>query len=370
MEIETIINQKSKIINAKLKELINTWMGNKFYDSAKYIIEAGGKRYRPILTLLTCEAVGGNQLEAINPALAIELIHTGSLLWDDIIDQDELRRGKVAVHKKWDVNTAILAGAYFTSKALELCTDHPQILELMLKTVSKLVEGEIIDISTSIYNIENETRGQPIFESRVEADIFDTLKDRIKNNVFDGLKWEKSSDYMTIAKISEFTEEANYFEMIANKSASLIKLAAKVGAIIGGGSREEINILGEYGLYLGLAFQIKDDLLGLISKPEILGKPIGKDLQNGKLTLYLTHALRNLEEEETEEFLKLHKDAQISKNLTKIIEILKKLGSITYAQQKAKLLIEKIYDILDDLENLEYKEILKSFANFTIERIK
>ncbi|NVM00724.1 MAG: polyprenyl synthetase family protein [Candidatus Helarchaeota archaeon] len=370
MEIETIINQKSEIIDKKLKELINTWMGNKFYDTANYIIEAGGKRYRPILTLLACEAVGGNQLEALNSASAIELIHTGSLLWDDIIDQDELRRGKIAVHKKWDVNTAILAGAYFTSKALELCTDHPQILEPMLKTVSKLVEGEIIDISTSIYNIENETRGQPIFESRVEADIFDTLKDRVKNNIFKGLKWEKRSDYKTIAKISESTEEANYFGIIANKSASLIKLAAKVGAIIGGGSKEDINALGEYGLYLGLAFQIKDDLLGLTSKPEVLGKPIGKDLQKGKLTLYLIHALRNLEEEEIEEFLELHKDAQNPKNLTKIIEIFKKLGSITYAQQKAKLLIKKIVDILDDLENPEYKEILKSFANFTIERIK
>ncbi|MFX0132929.1 MAG: polyprenyl synthetase family protein [Candidatus Hodarchaeota archaeon] len=370
MEIETIINQKSKIINKKLKELINTWMGNKFYDSAKYILEAGGKRYRPILTLLTCEAVGGNQLDAINPASAIELIHTGSLLWDDIIDQDELRRGKVAVHKKWDVNTAILAGAYFTSKALELCTDHPQILENMLKTVSKLVEGEIIDITTSIYNIENETRGQPIFESRVEADIFDTLKKRVKSNIFKGLKWEKSSDYKTIAKISESTEEANYFGIIANKSASLIKLAAKVGAIIGGGSKEDISTLGEYGLYLGLAFQIKDDLLGLTSKPEVLGKPIGRDLQKGKLTLYLTHALRNLEEEEIEKFLELNKNAQNPDILEKIISILTKLGSINYAQQKAKLLIEKIDDTLEDLENLEYKEILKSFANFTIERIK
>lgn len=370
MEIETIINQKSEIINAKLNELINSWNDTTFYETAKYIIEAGGKRFRPVLTLLTCESVGGNYMDALNPALAIELIHTGSLLWDDIIDQDELRRGKVTVHKKWNINTAILAGAYFISKALELCVNHPLILEPMLKTISKLIEGEILDISTSIYNIENETRGQPLFESRVEADIFDGLKTRVKNRIFEGFKWKESSDLNAITKISEFTEEANYYKLIADKSASLIKLAAKTGAIIGGGSEEEINALGEYGLYLGLAFQIKDDLLGLISRPEVLGKPIGKDLQKGKFTLYLIHAFRNMEEEKIEDFLEMNKDAQNPEVFNNIKSILEDLGSIEYVEQKSKLLIERIDEILKNLTNSKYKGILKSFANYTIQRIK
>ncbi|MHA1298457.1 MAG: polyprenyl synthetase family protein [Candidatus Helarchaeota archaeon] len=370
MNIEAIINQKSKLINDKLEKLISSWSTNQFYQTAKYIIEAGGKRYRPILTLLACEAVNGNERDALNPATAIELIHTGSLLWDDIIDQDELRRGKVAVHKKWDINTAILAGAYFTSKALELCINYPSILEPMLKTISKLIEGEIIDVSTSIYNLESEMRGQPLFESRVEADIFDTLKSRTKAKVFEGLKWTDGSDSRIIADISEFTEEANYFKLIANKSASLIKLAAKIGAIIGGGSEEQISILGEYGLYLGLVFQIRDDLLGITSSPEILGKPIGSDLQKGKLTLYLTYALRNMDEEEVEDFLELNKHAQNPHTLKKIITILTELGSIEYAKQKAKLLLKKIDGVLEDLENTKYREILRSFSNYTLERIQ
>ncbi|MHA1378598.1 MAG: polyprenyl synthetase family protein [Candidatus Helarchaeota archaeon] len=369
MNIKAVINKKSKIINEKLEELLSLWKENNFYETAKYIIEAGGKRYRPILTLLTCEAVGGNEESALDPAVAIELIHSGSLLWDDIIDEDELRRGKLTVHKKWDKNIAILAGAFFTSKALELCIKFPSILEPMLKTISKLVEGEILDVTTSIYNLESETRGQPLFESRAEADIFDTLKARTKNKIFNGLHWDKSTDYRIISEISEFKEELNYFEMIANKSASLIKLAANVGAIIGGGSEDQISTFGEYGIYLGLAFQIKDDLLGITSNPNVLGKPIGSDLQKGKLTLYLTHALRNMEEEEIDNFLNLTKNAQKPTTLKKIKAVLNSLGSIEYTKQKAKLLIQKIDEVLEEFENLQNKEILKSFANFTINRL-
>ncbi len=369
MEIESIIDQKSRMIDAKLKELLASWRNNKFHDTAKYIIEAGGKRYRPVLTMLACEAVGGSEMDALNPALAVELIHTGSLLWDDIIDQDELRRGKVAVHKKWDVNTAILAGAYFTSKALELCVGRPLVLEPMLKTISKMVEGELADVTTSIHDFESETRGQPIFESRVEADIFDELKKRIKANIFEGLHWEGSSDFNAISSISEFTEELSYFELIGNKSASLIKLAAKIGAIVGGGSEDEIGLLGEYGLYLGLIFQIRDDLLGLTGSSEIIGKPIGKDLQKGKITLYLTHALRTMDEEEVEDFVELIRDAQDPYTLKEIKLTLSKLGSIQYAENKAKKLRDRIDEILTHLENRKYGDILKAFADYTINRV-
>ncbi|HUY00755.1 MAG TPA: polyprenyl synthetase family protein [Candidatus Deferrimicrobium sp.] len=359
----TYITEKTKIIETKIQQFIAEW--NFQYPLNKvipYILESGGKHIRPILSLLSCEAVNGQVDAVIKPAIAIELIHNASLLWDDVIDADELRRGKITVHKKWDKNVALLTGGLLASKALELISDKPEILDLYVKAIGKMIEGQVLDISN------NFNKKEQIFESKNEKEIFEILRKRFQQKALEGIEWEESGDLSLIADFTEFEEERDYFEMISYKTSALIKLAARIGASLGGGTPEEIQALANYGLYLGLAFQVRDDLIGILSSEKTLGKPIASDLRQRKLNLYTIFALRNLNDEELQEFLNLMQDSTLPDNLQKLNSILEKSGAFEYTKTKLKLLAQKARSSLDALHNSEAKQILNQLITFTIER--
>jgi geranylgeranyl diphosphate synthase type I len=357
------LTQKADIINRQIQNLLDLWnFAEPLNEAIHYILESGGKRIRPVLTLISCEAVGGSTDSALSGAIAIELVHNASLLWDDVIDADELRRGKLTVHKKWDKNVAILAGGLLTTKALELIANYKNLLGSYLNAVGEMIEGQMLDISKSV-----DPTSQP-FESKNEAEIFDTLRKRFQNKIYQGMEWGENADSEKLADFAEFEEERTYFNMIAKKTSALMKLATNMGALLGGGTQEEIDALTDYGLYLGLAFQVRDDLIGILSNEQALGKPIGSDLRQGKLNLYTIFALRNLDDKKLIELFKLMRTGTDSMATQKGRQILEDCGALRYAKDKLQLIADKARAVLATLKDSESKLVLNQLITFIIER--
>ncbi|MEI8005482.1 MAG: polyprenyl synthetase family protein [Bacteroidota bacterium] len=212
------------------------------YDPIKYMMELGGKRLRPLLTLMSCDMFGGNINEALAPAMGLELFHNFTLLHDDIMDQAPLRRGKETVFKKWNTNSAILSGDTLFVMAYELVTKTtpallPQVLELFNDTARKVCEGQQYDMD---------------YEYRGDVSI------------------------------------ADYILMIRLKTAVLISCSLKLGAIIAKASDREADLIYAFGENLGLAFQLQDDYLDVFGDEDKFGKEIGNDIVTNKKTyLYL-----------------------------------------------------------------------------------
>ncbi len=225
-----------------LRESIPTDGPSQLYDPIRYILEIGGKRVRPMLTLISAEIFGATIKRALPAALAVEVFHNFSLVHDDIMDQAPLRRGHETVHLKWDTNTAILSGdamlilAYRHFEAYE-----PEIFcalaKLFSKTAIEVCEGQQLDVD---------------FGAR------------------------------------DHVAEADYLEMIRCKTAVLLGAALKMGAIVAGTSRQNCDAIYDFGVNLGMAFQIQDDLLDAFGDPETFGKQVGGDiLENKKTFLYI-----------------------------------------------------------------------------------
>ena len=248
-EISAIIDQEINNINLN-KEPAG------LYEPIAYILSLGGKRIRPALTLMACNLFMEDISPAIKPALGIELFHNFTLLHDDIMDKAEIRRGQITVHKKWDENTAILSGDLMQILAYELINETPETqlkaaIDLFNKTAIGVCEGQQYDME---------------FESRDEVD----------------------------------PEE--YIKMIRLKTAVLLAAALKLGAMIGGASATDAQYLYDFGIYIGLAFQLKDDLLDVYGDEETFGKRVGGDIVSNKQTYLLINA-KNLAEGEIKQSL-------------------------------------------------------------------
>ena len=214
------------------------------YDPLRYFLKIGGKRMRPILTLLGAEAFGVDKDKALNAALAIEVFHNFSLIHDDIMDDAPLRRGQETVHEKWNNNIGILSGDVLLVKAYQLIAKNdpqslPEILDIFNRTAVEVCEGQQMDMD---------------FESRDNVSI----------------------------------EE--YIEMIRLKTSVLLGCALETGAIVAGASKNDSKLIYEFGQQIGIAFQIQDDILDLYADPEKFGKQVGGDVICNKKTLLLLKA--------------------------------------------------------------------------------
>ncbi len=239
-------------IEQQLKNINWNIAPEELYQPIGYALESGGKRIRPTLTLMACELFGGTRNEALPAALAIEVFHNFTLLHDDVMDCADVRRGRPTVHRKWDTNTAILSGDAMMIKAYEFLQQLPSdkllaVLPIFTETALQVCEGQQYDIN---------------FERCEEVSI------------------------------------DNYFEMIRKKTAVLLAAALKIGAIVGGATEIDAQNLYNFGIEIGLAFQLRDDYLDAFGDEKAFGKRIGGDILTGKKTFLLITALHRANSEQ------------------------------------------------------------------------
>ena len=282
-------------INEGLKRINLPENPTHLYDPLRYFFQLGGKRIRPILTLLAAERFDKNAVNnSLNAALAIEIFHNFSLVHDDIMDEAPVRRGQQTVHKKWDQNIAILSGDVMLVKAYEYLNSYSsetakKLIEIFSKTAIEVCEGQQMD--------------------------------------------------MDFEKISQVTQE-DYIRMITLKTSVLLGCALQMGAIIGGGDSKEQNELYSYGLNMGIAFQIQDDLLDLYGDPELVGKQVGGDIIANKNTLLMVVAKQSANENQLRNLEKLLTETNIERKIEGIIALFKTLK----VQEKCQELMGDFYD--------------------------
>jgi geranylgeranyl diphosphate synthase type II len=316
------IQAYAKLLDQALGNLKLGSEPEKLYAPMHYIIGLGGKRLRPALTLIACELFGGDKQDALKPALGIELFHNFSLVHDDIMDKADLRRGEPTVHKKWDGNIGILSGDGMLVKAYEhISAVSPEKLPAVLSCFSKMAmevcEGQQFDMD---------------FEQRQDV------------------------------------TEAEYINMIRLKTSVLLGAALKIGAILGNASLAEQEALYNFGVNIGIAFQIQDDILDSFGDPEKFGKTVGGDIMNNKQTLLLIAAKELADNNERHSLISVDNLDPADK-----VEAVKGLyeitGALAYAEQKRDAYYTKSLDALDKV-NQEHPLLieLSRFAKQLVHR--
>ena len=326
MEVVDILKKYSKDIDVEIENSLGTVDPDELQKSTQHLIKAGGKKIRPSLVVLSSEAVGGTAKDALKTAAAVELIHTFSLIHDDIMDKDDMRRGKPSVHILWGEPMAILAGDTLFSKAFET------VLETEIDGVSyERVVNALKTVVDSCIKICEGQASDMCFEGNFDV------------------------------------KEEEYMKMIYKKTGALIAAATRSGAIIGGGSPVEVETLTAYGRLIGLAFQIQDDYLDVASDEENLGKPVGSDIVEGKMTLMVVHALSNASADDKNEIVSILK-ADEDTDVDRAIELFEKYGSINYARDIALDNVDQAKKLLETLDESEAKVALAMIADYVLQR--
>lgn len=248
---------------------------NRLYEPISYFLQIGGKRIRPILTLLGAELFGVSKEKVIAQALSVEVFHNFTLIHDDIMDAAPLRRNRMTVHEKWNTNIGILSGDVMLIRAFQLLSDiapqHlPEALALFNKTAIEVCEGQQYDMD---------------FEVRDDVTLHE------------------------------------YIEMIRLKTSVLLGSALKLGAIVAGASEEDKNALYEFGQHIGLAFQIQDDILDLYADPEKFGKQVGGDVIANKKTMLYLSAITKASKSQREILLQLQKESNLEIKILRTREL-------------------------------------------------
>lgn len=305
-------NEIAEIVGLEINKLDWTKSPSGLYQPIGYVLSMGGKRIRPVLTLLACNLYSDNLSQAVMPALGIEVFHNFTLLHDDIMDKAPIRRGQPTVHIKWNDNTAILSGDVMQIEAYRLISKTPaqhlsKVLELFSQTAIEICEGQQYDVD---------------FESR--------------NDV--------SAD--------------EYLEMIRLKTAVLLGCALKTGAIIGGASQFDADQLYEFGINIGLAFQLKDDLLDVYGDEATFGKKIGGDILCNKKTYLLIQAIKLAKGDTSDKlFYWLNKnDAEPQNKIKSVTEIYNTLNVKKICEDKMLFFYQKA---IANLQNVGVSDIKK-----------
>lgn len=316
---ELLLQEWRQQINKRIASISTSQGPAILYEPVDYVLTGGGKRVRPVLVLLSCQAVGGRLEQALDAAVAIELLHNFTLVHDDIMDEDDTRRGRPTVHKKWNPAIAILAGdaLYALSYRCLLQTDSPrlrEIIELFTEGILTVCEGQAYDLE---------------FEER-----------------------------LTVAL-------PEYLDMIQKKTACLLDISARIGALIGNGSKAEVTALGNFATNLGCAFQIQDDLLDIISDEVTLGKTFGSDVKQRKQTFLLVHALSHADAKSHKELLRLLYGPQTnSQSVSAIRVIFERAGSLTAAREAIKSYLQRAEQSLEVLRPTKYRDCLLQLLNY------
>ncbi|EIJ65258.1 polyprenyl synthetase [Candidatus Nitrosopumilus salaria BD31] len=298
-QIEENAKVVNKYLNSKLK-------GNpkKLYDAAGHLIVNGGKRLRPYMVIKSCQILKGKIPNAMPAASAVEMVHNFTLVHDDIMDNDEMRHGVPTVHKKFGIPIAILAGDVLFSKAFQVISDTKlstssttQLISRLAKACVDVCEGQLLDIK--------------------------------------------------MAEEKKIPSQAEYITMIGKKTAALFDVSCAMGAICATNKASDISNLSSFGRNLGIAFQITDDLIGVMGDPKITKKPVGNDLREGKKSLPILMAIKLANGNDKKIILKAFGNSKVSKkDLSKAVDVIRSLGieenvrnqALNYAKKAKKSL--------------------------------
>lgn len=323
------LEEASKKVDNHIRRLLTAGEPGQLYDAARHLLESGGKRIRPYILLKSCEIVGGDPNNAIPFAAAVELLHNFTLIHDDIMDNDPLRRGVPTVHVKWGIPLAITSGDLLFAKTYESILKNKNISSLTHDRFIECIER----ITTATISI-------------CEGQAMDLLF--------------QSSD----------VGEDGYLKMIDGKTASLFKACAEIGGIVGGGESAEVRILGEFAWNSGVAFQLIDDCLGLIGDEKTLGKPVGSDIREGKKTLIIIHALSQASDDERERIKRVLGNPKASKkDVESLLTLIKTLGSLEYVKNVAEKYAHEADSRLFFFRNSEAKQDLHDVVQFFVNRV-
>lgn len=285
-----------------------------------HLINSGGKRLRPLLTLIAARHFGYRGEHHALLAAVIEFIHTATLLHDDVVDTSSTRRGKATANAVWGSKAPILVGDFLFSRAFQLLVDHGnlRILAIIADACAIISEGEVMQLMVS--------------------------KDLA-------------------------TSEAIYLEVVSRKTATLFSAAAHVGAVLGGCSEEAGRGLARYGLLLGTAFQLVDDALDYAADQAVLGKTVGDDFQDGKITLPVIHAYSHGSEEEQAFWRQTMEQGNPGPDqLQRAISLVTDRGSVAYAMQHARSYVGQAVAAIQEIPDSEAKMCLLRLAEFAVER--
>jgi geranylgeranyl diphosphate synthase type II len=306
-----------------LRSFVTEHKPQTLYHPAKYVLAAGGKRIRPVITLLACEAVGGEANNALHAGAGIEILHNFTLVHDDIMDHAETRRGRLTVHKKWDENVALLSGDALLAFAYRA----------LLRTKS--------------------TRIQEISKIFTEAIV----------TICEGQAMDKEFETRHRVHVNE------YLMMIEKKTGKLVSIAAQLGALIGNAAVSDLEALRQYGEYVGRAFQIQDDLLDIIADEKELGKTIGGDLVEGKKTFLLLEALRRAKGEQKKMLQRIFTNGGVSrKQVPAFRRIYEETGAIDSAKKRIENDITEAKNQLSTLPASAARETLRWMTDKLLNR--
>ena len=302
MKVSNSIKKNAKFVNKFLRKELNG-DPKQLYDAASHLIIHGGKRLRPYLVLKSCQMLGGKQSDAISAASAVEMIHNFTLVHDDIMDNDEMRHGVTTTHKKFDIPLAILAGDVLYSKAYNTISSKSklssnyttQLVSKLSKACIEICEGQVNDIK--------------------------------------------------FAENKKIPTEKEYIKMIEKKTAVLFEVSCAMGAICAKRKQKDVKNLSVFGRNLGIAFQITDDLIGIIGDSKITKKPVGNDIREGKKSLPIILAIKKARGQNRTKIMQVFGNSGASKQQINLaVNVIRSLGvekevrdiALKYAQRAEK----------------------------------
>jgi geranylgeranyl diphosphate synthase type I len=334
LSIVDVLAENGKLIDELLLEVLNAGASDSLYAIVKHQVSSGGKRVRPVMTILCCQAVGGDAKTALPAAAAVELVHNYTLILDDIIDHSELRRGLPTIRAKYGDVMAILAGMYYREAvfdAAKKCPKSKLIEESLGEALKKIIEGERLDV---------------LFEQAGREEQY------IQEKMYRSISTE------------------DYFRMIGKKTAALFEAACKVGGLVGDGKPDQVDALSEFGWNCGMAFQIMDDVLDITGKKEKFGKDIGKDVKEHKLgNLAILCSLEELSADKAEELLSILRLPEISESeVEKALRIISSTNAAKRAHRTSNDFVMRAINSLNTLPSSDSKEALHDLAYFICRR--
>jgi octaprenyl-diphosphate synthase len=290
-------------------------------EIGEYLRAGGGKRLRPALLLLSAKLFNGNGRTPIRLGAVVEIIHTATLVHDDIIDEAQTRRGRASTNTQWGNSKCVLAGDWLYMQAFRVALEERKlrILDVLIELTQQMVEGELLQME----------------------------------------------------KLGKSISMDEHLDLIFRKTACLFSVCMKLGAIVGESTPEQEEKLGSYGRNLGMAFQIVDDVLDLTASEEVLGKPVASDLREGKATMAVIHSLERCTPAERAQIETILRDRAFN-GVThqQILDILTRYGSLDYAMARASAYASNAREALDDFPDSEIKRALLWAPEFVIAREK